>query len=160
MNLVRQKVNSVLEMYENPKSNMKAVLEDIQMTFGCLPKAALHELANQTNIALVRIHSFIDSSNGFVLEEDIKQAVEICNCPSCRMSGGREIREGLDYILLVDALKNGGNGKAFYTKVHNNPEAPCAKPPTALVNGHRYCDLTLSGLLEIIGMGNSTADEN
>lgn len=149
MGTVRDRVSEILKNYIDPKSDIVSVLEEAQKTFGCLPEDALKEVADQTELALVRIMRVIDYHDGFVLEKDLKKPIEICTCPNCKLNGGSEILKGLREILLVKSCCN-GIGARYCISTNNAPESPCSRPPTVLVNGQRCHDMTLAKLLKII----------
>lgn len=142
-------ISEILKSYVDPKSDIVSVLEEMQRTFGCLPEDALKEVANQTELALVRIMRVVDYHDGLVLEKDLKKAVEICTCPNCSVNGGREILKGLREILLVKSCGN-GIGARYYLSTSVAPESPCVKPPTIIIDKQKYQNMTLSKLTEIL----------
>ena len=149
MEAVRNRVCEILKKFDTPRSEIVAVLEEVQKAFGCLPEEALKEVADKTGIALVRFSDVISSHRGLVLEKDIKRAIEVCTCPNCIVNGGAELLSSLREILLVKSCGN-GVGTRYYISTVIAPESPCPRPPTVTVNGQRYYNITLSKLLELI----------
>jgi NADH:ubiquinone oxidoreductase subunit E len=149
MRAVRDKIGEILKSYADPKSDIVSVLEEVQRVFGCLPEDALKEVANQTELALVRIMRAVDCHDSLVLEKDLKKAVEICICPNCILNGGREILKGLREILLVKSCGN-GIGARYCISTSVAPESPCVRPPTVIVEGQKYQNVTLSKLTDIL----------
>ena len=149
MEAVRNKVCEILKKVGNPRSEIVAVLREVQKAFGCLPEEALREVADKTGIALVRLSDVISSHRGLVLERDIKRAIEVCTCPNCTVNGGAELLSSLREILLVKSCGD-GIGARYYISTVIAAESPCPKPPTVTVNGQRYHNITLSKLLELI----------
>ena len=161
MNITTDKIEEILKGYDDPRSEIIAVLEEVQKTFGCLPKHALREVADRTKLSLEQIIRIADSSDGLILEEQIKQPIEICNCPNCMLNGGRKILGGLREILLVRSCSA---RIRFFITTCANPESPCLEPPTVVVNGKRHQNMTLTRLLEMLqtsepALGTKTDDK-
>ncbi len=150
MEAVKDRVSEILKSYVDPKSDIVSVLQEVQRTFGCLPEDALREVANQTELALVRIMRVIDYNDGFVLEEDLKKPIEICTCPNCKLNGGSEILKGLRDVLLTKSCCN-GIGARYCISTFNATDSPCVRPPTVVVDGQKYQNMTMAKLLKILG---------
>ena len=149
MDSTREKVDEMVGKHGNPATDIVAILEDIQKTYGCLPDDVLRELARKTELALVRILQVVEHHEGFVLEKDIKKTVEICTCPSCSLNGGSELLKGFREILLVKSCRN-GIGSRYCISTSVAADSPCAKPPTVIIDGQKYRNMTLSKLTEIL----------
>jgi len=151
MNSVRSKVCGILKEFRDPRSEIVAVLGEMQKEFGCLPEEALKEVADRTETALVRLLEVISSHRGLVLEKDIERPIEVCTCPNCTTNGGAELLSGLREVLLLKTC-SGGIGTRYYIAPVIAQESPCVEPPTVTVNGQTYRGITLSKLLELIGV--------
>ena len=149
MKAYRDRIREILKSYIDPKSDIVSVLEEVQRTFGCLPGDALKEVADQTELALVRIMRVVDYNDNLVLEKDLKKAVEICSCPNCSVNGASEILKGLREILLVKSCGN-GIGAHYCISTSVAAGSPCIKPPTVIVDGQKYQEMTLSKLTGIL----------
>jgi len=149
MEAVRNTVCEILKKFDAPRSEIVAVLREVQKAFGCLPEEALKEVAENTELAPVRLLDVISCYHGLVLEKDMKKPIEICACPSCMVNGGAELLSGLREILLVKSCSK-GIGARYYISTVTAPESPCPRPPTVTVNGQRYHNIMLSKLLELI----------
>ena len=149
MKSIRDKVSEILAQYNDAASNIVAILQDVQKAYGSLPDYALKEVANQTELALVRVLQVVEHHEGLALERDIKKPVEICTCPNCNVNGGSGLLKGLREILLVKSCGS-GIGARYCISTSIVPESPCVRPPTVIVDGQKYQDMTLSKLTDIL----------
>jgi NADH:ubiquinone oxidoreductase subunit E len=149
MSSITDKINEIVGNYTDPASDVVAILEDTQKVYGCLADDVLREVADRTELALVRILQIIEQHDGLVLEKDMKKPVEICTCPNCTFNGGSEILKGLREILLVKSCGN-GIGARYCISTFVAPDSPCVRPPTIAIDGKKYRDMTLSKLTGIL----------
>ena len=149
MKTVRREVEEILKKYDDARSDIVAVLEEVQKTFGCLPEDALSEVADGTELALVRVMDVVEHHDGFVLGKDLKKPIEICTCPNCKLNGGGEILKGLRDVLLTKSCCN-GIGTRYCISTFNATDSPCVRPPTVVVDGKKYQDMTLSRLIDML----------
>ena len=149
MDSITEKVDEIIGKRENPIADIVAILEDVQKTYGCLPNDVLREVADRTELALVRILQVVEHKKGLVLEKDMKKPIEICTCPSCSLNGGSDILKGLREILLVKSCCN-GIGARYFISTFIATDSPCVRPPIVVVNGRKYQDMTLSRLIDLI----------
>jgi NADH-quinone oxidoreductase subunit E len=146
---IREKVNEIVGKHENPATDIVAILQEVQKAYGCLPEDVLREVADKTELALVRVMDVVEHHDGFVLEKDLKKPIEICTCPNCKLNGGGEILKGLREILLVKSCCN-GIGARYCISTFNATDSPCVRPPTVVVDGKKYQDMTLSRLIDML----------
>lgn len=146
---IRETVSKIMEKHQNPATDIVVILEDAQKVYGCLPNDVLREVADRTELALVRVLQVIEHHDGLVLENDLKLPIEICTCPSCSLNGGSEILKGLREILLVKSC-GGGIGARYCISTFIATDSPCVKPPTVIINGQKNQDMTLSKLAGIL----------
>ena len=149
MDSIVKSVSEIVEKYENPVTDIVAILEDVQKVYGCLPEDVLREVADKTELALVRVLKAVEHKNGLVLEKDLKKPVEICTCPNCSLNGSSEILKGLREILLVKSCCN-GIGARYFISTFIATDSPCVRPPTVVVNGRKYQDMKFSKLIDLL----------
>lgn len=149
MDSIRETVNEIVGKYENPATDITAILEDVQKAYGCLSEDVLKVVADKSKLALVLVMKTVENKDDLVLEKDMKKPIEICTCPNCRLNGGSEILKGLREILLVKSCCS-GIGTRYFISTSNAADSPCVKPPTVLVNGRKYRDMTLSKLVDLL----------
>ena len=149
MDSIVKSVSEIVEKYENPVTDIVAILDDVQKVYGCLPEDVLREVADKTQLALVRVLRAVKHKDGLVLEKDLKKPIKICTCPSCSVNGGSEILKGLREILLVKSCGS-GIGSHYFISTFNAADSPCIKPPTVVVDGRKYQDMKLSKLMELL----------
>jgi NADH-quinone oxidoreductase subunit E len=144
-----ERVEAIISKYNGRRDSLISMLQDIQSEYHYLPENAMRQVADRTGIALIRLADVVNSNHGLVLEKDMKKPIEICTCPNCLLNGGAELLSGLREILLVKSCSK-GIGARYYISTVIAPGSPCTKPPTVIVNGQRYHNITLSKLLELI----------
>jgi NADH:ubiquinone oxidoreductase subunit E len=94
-------LEEILSRHEGSLGNLVPVLQEIDATFGFLPKRILEHLAAFWQLRpaeILRVASFYDR---FRLEPTGRHVVEVCEGTSCHSRGSRGLREKLEKELGI-----------------------------------------------------------
>jgi NADH:ubiquinone oxidoreductase subunit E/NAD-dependent dihydropyrimidine dehydrogenase PreA subunit len=105
----RARLDEILARYQGERGALMPVLQDINETYGYLPRLLLEHVNVGLGIplaAILRVASFYDE---FRLEPLARHTVEVCEGTSCHAMGSRLLREKLEEEIAVRNEEDGGS---------------------------------------------------
>ena len=97
----QDKVTAVVEKYRKKPGTIISVLEEIQETYGYLPKAVLARVSDALNVPLSRLFSLATFYSAFTLNPRGKHTIHVCLGTACHVRGAPRVVEELSRILNV-----------------------------------------------------------
>ncbi len=97
-------VNDILARHDFDPKAMLGILEDVQATYGYLPVAALKHIASSTGAWYAMIYGTASYYRHLRFDPPV-EAVAICRCTSCLMSGAGRIQDALETALGTELGK-------------------------------------------------------
>ena len=95
-------INAALdELGVSAKSNLIALLQDVQDRFGYLPAAALEQINRRMRIPLSRIYGVVSFYAQFYTEPHGRHTIRCCRGTACHVKGAERIAETLSRTLGV-----------------------------------------------------------
>lgn len=147
----QEKADEILEIYGNDRSDLIAILEDIQAKeeASYLPQEVLRYVAERLDIPLSLVYSVTTFYKVFSLEPRGRHIINVCLGTTCHVRGGRKILEKLESDLDVNSGETTGDFR--FTLETVNCLGCCSIAPAMTIDNDTYGRLTLdkiSGLLE------------
>jgi NADH-quinone oxidoreductase subunit E len=105
MTEAKTEVADLLAQFDNQRSNLIAILQEIQAKHFYLPQAALREVARKLDVPLPDIYHVATFYNCFSLEPVGKHVVQVCLGTACHVRGAPRV---LDRILTDLKLSHPG----------------------------------------------------
>lgn len=128
-----KEVDEILQKYNNEKSAIVSILQDIQRGENYLPENILRHVAKNLNIPLSKVYSISSFYRAFSLEPRGKHLISVCLGTACHVRGAPRILEKLEREL---GIKAGGTTKDLkFTLETVNCLGACALGPIVVVDG-------------------------
>lgn len=96
--------NHIFELYpRGDKSNLIALLQDVQGVYGYLPEGALQEVAEFVGMPLSRIYGVATFYNQFRLTPLGENVIRVCRGTACHVNNSANILFALETTLNIKA---------------------------------------------------------
>jgi NADH-quinone oxidoreductase subunit E len=95
-------VESVMDKWDNDKSNLISILLDIQDEYNYIPQEALVMVSENLAVPLINVYSVATFYKVFSLEPRGKHIINICVGTACHVRGGRRLVERVEKILHIE----------------------------------------------------------
>ena len=118
------------------KSQVIAILQDIQEELGYLPEEELSCVAEMLELPLSRLYSLATFYRSFTLEPRGKHLILVCMGTACHVRGSAKLVEKLERDLGIKAGQTTGDG--MFTLETANCLGACALGPLVVVDGEYH----------------------
>lgn len=153
-------VDEVLEKYENRKSALIAVLQEIQNEYKYLPEDMLEYISRKMDITPSKIFSVATFYENFSLEPKGKYIIKICDGTACHVRKSIPILNALRKELKLSDGKHSTDDMLFTLETVSCLGA-CGLAPVITINDKVYAKMTPEAALEVInGIRKENSDEN
>lgn len=99
-NVNYSKVDKILERYEYKKSNLIAILQEVQAHYNFLPENVMTYLGTKMNVSPATVFGVATFYSQFSLEPKGKYVVKICDGTACHVRGSMPV-----YNAVMNRLK-------------------------------------------------------
>lgn len=153
-------IDEVLEKYENKKSALIAVLQEIQNEYKYLPEDMLEYISRKMDITPSKIFSVATFYENFSLEPKGKYIIKICDGTACHVRKSIPILNALRKELKLSDGKHSTDDMLFTLETVSCLGA-CGLAPVITINDKVYAKMTPEATLEVInGIRKENSDEN
>ena len=97
-----ENMKKILEKYNNDKSNLIQILNEVQEKFGYIPEFAQAEVANYLGIERAEVYGVITFYSRFTLKPKGKYSVSVCLGTACFVKGSEKLLDKAKEILKID----------------------------------------------------------
>lgn len=147
-NTVEMKVKEIVDRYGAEKSSLIAILQDMQETFGYLPKDALIFLNEAMDVPLARIYEVATFYNAFSLTPRGKYVVDVCAGTACHVKGALTLMERLERDLKIKCGET--TRDEMFTLEQVRCLGCCSLAPVIRINGNIHAHLTQDEIPKIL----------
>jgi NADH-quinone oxidoreductase subunit E len=133
-------VNTILKRYDNEKSNLLAILTDIQAEFNWLPPDALKRVADRLNVPLIDVYGVASFYHAFSLAPRGKHIVTVCQGTACHVRGAPTVLNRIRELLNVEPGCTTKDDR--FTLETVNCLGACALAPIVVVDGKYHGQTT------------------
>lgn len=137
---IKTVVDSVLERYENDKSLLVSILQDVQAECNYLPREALIHVSQCLNIPLSQVYSVATFFKAFSLKPRGRHLINVCLGTACHVRGGIRILEKVQRELKINA--RGTTPDSKFTLETVNCVGACALGPMMIIDGKYHGEMT------------------
>lgn len=134
-------VDKIIGSYEKSNSALIGVLQDIQESFGWLPREALELVSRELDIPMNQIYGVATFYKAFSLTPRGEHVCKVCLGTACHVRGGARILEEIERQLGIGAGDTTPDG-SFSLDVVNCVGA-CAIGPVVEIDGEHHGNLVL-----------------
>ncbi|MCX6005397.1 MAG: NAD(P)H-dependent oxidoreductase subunit E [Chloroflexi bacterium] len=137
---MKDKVTAIIKKYDNDKSQLVSILQDVQAEYNYLPRAALDKLSKKMDIPQSQVYSLATFFRAFSLKERGKHIVNVCLGTACHVRGGELILESLERQL--DIQRGNTTKDNNFTLETVNCMGCCATGPVVKINDEYFGHMT------------------
>jgi NADH-quinone oxidoreductase subunit E len=153
-------VNQILEKYNNSKSSLIAVLQEIQNEYKYLPEHILDYVSKKMDITPSKIFSVATFYENFSLDPKGKYIIKICDGTACHVRKSIPILNSLRKELGLSDKKHSTDDMMFTLETVSCLGA-CGLAPVMTINDKVYPKMTPESALEVINqIRKENSDEN
>ncbi len=129
-------INKILDKYNNDKSYMIAILQDLQEEAGYLKKDDLFEISDKLDVPVADVYRVATFFRAFSLTPRGKNIVSVCLGTACHVRGGDKVLAELEENLKIKPGETTNDGN--FTLETVNCLGACALGPVVVVNSKYY----------------------
>lgn len=142
-------VDGILNKYDNNKSYLIAVLQDIQNEYNYLPEDALNYVADKLEINLSKIFSVATFYENFSLIPKGKYIIKVCDGTACHVRKSIPILKAMRKELALSESKHTTDDMLFTIETVSCLGA-CGLAPVITINDKVYPKMTPESAIQII----------
>ena len=146
MNLDR--VNEIIDRYDDDRMDSLAVLQDIQREYNYLPREALELVAERLGMPLGEIYRMATFFTAFSLQPKGEYICQVCLGTACHVRGGPRILEALERELNIRVGNTTADDKFSLEAVRC--VGACALGPVLMTNEEPHAYMTPDKASELI----------
>lgn len=125
--------SDIIEELQPLEGPMLPILNQIQETFGYVPKDSLPIIADRLNLSKAEVHGVVSFYHDYRTEPAGKHVVKICRAEACQAMGVNELSENLLSRLGLTWGETSSDGTVTVEATYCLGLCACA--PAAMVNG-------------------------
>jgi NADH-quinone oxidoreductase subunit E len=131
-----EKIETIIEGYNNKGSAILAILQDIQTEEKYLPKEALEYVSEKMHIPLAHIFRVATFYNALSLKPRGRHKIDVCQGTACHVRGGDKILEKLERDLKIPVGETTKDKRFTLESVHC--VGCCSLGPVAVIDGNVF----------------------
>ena len=135
-----EKINQIIDRYRDDPGPLISILQEVQTTFGYLPKDALSHLSRRLKIPESKIWGVVTFYSQFYLEPRGRNTIKVCLGTACHVKGSDKI---LDKLRKILGIKEGQTTKDLKFSLETvRCLGTCFLAPVMMINNDYYGRLT------------------
>lgn len=155
---MKDRVTGIIKRYNNDRSQLVSILQDVQSEYNFLPEHALKKISKKLGIPQSRIYDVATFFKTFSLTQRGKCIVSVCLGTACHVRGGELILEALERQLGV---KGGETAQDYsFTLQEVNCMGCCATGPVIKVDDEYYGHMTTDGVEAVVNKYRNVVEPN
>lgn len=153
-------IDRILTRYQNKKSSLIAVLQEIQNAYNYLPEDTLEYVARKMEVTPSKIFSVATFYENFSLEPKGKHIIKICDGTACHVRKSIQILNALRKELGLSDKKHSTDDMLFTLETVSCLGA-CGLAPVITIDDKVYAKMTPESAIDVINrMRKENSDEN
>lgn len=143
-----EKIEKILAKYEKDKSNLIQILNEVQETYGYIPRHAQLAISDYLEIKMTEVYNVVTFYSRFSLKPKGKYNVSVCLGTACFVKGSEKILDRLKEKLKIDVGQTTPDGK--FSIEATRCIGACGLAPVFTVNDEVYGKATPELLDKVI----------
>ncbi len=133
---IDEKTKEILSKYSKDKSNLIQVLNEVQETFGYVPKDAQLAISEYLGLTMAEVYSVVTFYSRFTLKPRGKYNISVCLGTACFVKGSEKILDRAKERLKIEIGDTTPDGK--FSLVETRCVGACGLAPVFMVNDEVY----------------------
>ena len=135
-----EKMEQILNKYTKEKSNLIQILNDVQESYGYIPKTAQLAISEYLGLPMAEIYGVITFYSRFTLKPKGKYHIAVCLGTACYVKGSEKVLDRLKEKLGIDVGETTPDGK--FSIEATRCIGACGLAPVFTVNDEVYGNAT------------------
>ncbi len=144
-----RKVNEIVEKYKYEKSNLIAILQEVQEEYRYLPEEIMTYIATIMEISPASVYGVATFYSQFSLDPKGKYEIKVCDGTACHVRGSMPVYNAIKKKLGLTGSKFTTEDLQFSVETVRCVGA-CALAPVVLINEKVYSKVTAEAVTIII----------
>ena len=134
-------VDSILEKYDNDKSKIIAIMQDVQEKYRYLPQEALEHIARSVGMSESKLYGVATFYGNFSLDAKGKYVLKVCRGTACHVRKSSNVLQALYDATGTDESNPTSNDGLFTLEIVSCLGA-CGLSPVVMVNDTVHAAMT------------------
>ena len=148
--LVYSKIDEIIDRYQEEKTPLMAILEDVSQIYGYLPKDVLERISHKTGIPSSKIYGVATFYSFFETKPVGRFVIRICKNAPCHVLGATDVLVAVKRELGVKEGETTKNG--LFTLEVTSCLGVCGVAPAIMINDVTYGNLNTERIREIFAL--------
>jgi len=148
--LVYSKIDEIIDRYQEEKTPLMAILEDVSQIYGYLPKDVLERISHKTGIPSSKIYGVATFYSFFENKPVGRFVIRICKNAPCHVLGATDVLAAVKRELGVKEGETTKNG--LFTLEVTSCLGVCGVAPAMMINDVTYGNLNAERIREIFAL--------
>lgn len=144
----RKETLEIAEKYTHDRDNLIAILNEVQVKYGYIPKESQLTIAEYLNIPLAEVYGVITFYSRFTLIPKGKYNISICLGTACFVKGAKDLVERAKEKLGIEEGQTTEDGK--FSLETMRCVGACGLAPVFTINDEVYGKATVKKLDEVL----------
>ncbi|MBR3324633.1 MAG: NADH-quinone oxidoreductase subunit NuoE [Clostridia bacterium] len=144
----RKETLEIAEKYTKDRDNLIAILNEVQVKYGYIPKESQLTIAEYLNIPLAEVYGVITFYSRFTLIPKGKYNISICMGTACFVKGAKDLVERAKEKLGIEEGQTTEDGK--FSLETMRCVGACGLAPVFTINDEVYGKATVKKLDEVL----------
>ena len=131
-----KEINKIVESYPKEKRFSLAILQDLQRSFGFIPRESLEAVSVYLGIKLSALYSMATFYRALSLTPKGKHVIRVCDGTACHIRGAPVLLDSLKRLLSIGPGETTKDG--LFTLETVNCLGACAIAPVMVVDGNYH----------------------
>ncbi|MCH4889842.1 NADH-quinone oxidoreductase subunit NuoE [Acidaminobacter sp. JC074] len=141
-------VNEILDNHLSENSNLITILQDVQESYGYLPRMALSRVSEVTGVKEAKVYGVATFYSQFRMAPVGKYLIMLCQGTACHVNGSGAIELALKEVLGVQEGETTSDG--LFTYINVACLGCCSLAPVMMINDQTHAKLTRDKVSSII----------
>ncbi len=141
-------IEPILEKYNYDKSQLIAILQDVQAEYKYLPREALLEISRSIGVPVSKIYQVATFFRAFSLKPKGRHCMHVCMGTACHVRGAASILKEMENKLGINCGETTADKK--YTLDRVNCVGACALGPVVVVDGKYVGQMNISKVKQLL----------
>lgn len=143
------RVGAIVDSYDCQRSNVIAIMQDIQAEYKYLSPEALELIAGKLNIGVAKVYSVATFYENFSLEAKGKYIIKVCDGTACHVRKSEPIYHAIrEHLGLQGKQKTSDDG--LFTLETVACLGACGLAPVVTINDQVYSKMTPDRMIELL----------
>ena len=154
-----QRVEEIVDFYGCQRSNLIAIMQDIQAEYKYLSQEVLELIAQKLGIGVAKVYSVATFYENFSLEAKGKYIIKVCDGTACHVRKSQPIYNAIrEHLGLQGKQKTSANG--LFTLETVACLGACGLAPVVTVNDQVHSKMTPETIIELLQQLEKEAEDD